>query len=124
MKIAVVIVRSLMGLLLLFASISYFLNLGPQPESQGAMKTFEVGIAASVYLLPTAKAVELLCGLLFVIGRFVPLATILIAPILVNIFLINAFMLPENLPIAAFLVLSNAFVAYFHRDAYAPLFRA
>lgn len=124
MKIAVVIVRSLMGLLLLSASVTYFLGLTPETELQGAMKTFNDGIAASVYLLPTAKAIEFLCGLLFLVGRFVPLATILIAPIIVNIFLINAFMLPENLPIAGFLVVANAFVAYFHRDAYAPLFRA
>jgi putative oxidoreductase len=124
MKIASIVVRSLMGLLFLFASITYFFKLVTPPPPVGAMKTFNDGLEASVYLMPTVKAVELLCGLAFLSGRFVPLATVLIAPIIVNILLINGFLFPKGLPLAVFLVLGNAFLAYVHRDRFLPLFKA
>ena len=122
MKIAVIILRSLMGLLFLFSSITYLFKLITPPPLTGAMKTFADGLAASVYLLPTAKVIELACGLAFLTGRFVPLAAVLIAPIIVNIVLIHAFLGPEGLPLALFLVAANGFVAWYHRDSYRPLF--
>lgn len=123
MKIAVIIVRSLMGALFLFASITFLLKLITPPPSTGAMKTFNDGLEASRYLMPAVKIIELLCGLLFITGRFVPLATILIAPIIVNIVLINAFLAPEGFPVAIFLVLANSFLAWYHRESYKPLFK-
>ena len=123
MKIAVIIVRSLMGALFLFASITYFFKLNTPPPPTGAMKIFSDGLEASRYLMPTVKIIELLCGLLFITGRFVPLATILIAPIIVNIVLLQAFLAPEGLPVAAFLVFANSFIAYHHRESYKSLFK-
>jgi uncharacterized membrane protein YphA (DoxX/SURF4 family) len=124
MRIATLIVRSLMGLLFLSASITYFFKLITPPPLAGAMKVFNDGLAASVYLVPTVKVVELSCALAFLSGRFVPLASILIAPIIINIVLIHAFLDPRGLPVAIFLVLANAFLAYVNRDSYKPLFRA
>jgi uncharacterized membrane protein YphA (DoxX/SURF4 family) len=86
------------------------------------MKTFSDGLAASVYLMPTVKIIELSCGTAFLLGRFVPLATVLISPIIVNIFLVHAFLGREGLPVALFLVFANAFLAYNHRESYKPLF--
>jgi putative oxidoreductase len=124
MKIAAIIVRTLMGLLFLFASITYFFKLITPPPTEGAMKIFGDGLEASVYIMPTVKVIELICGLAFVSGRFVPLASILIAPIIVNIFLVHTFLDMNGLPVAAFLVLANIFIAYVHRDSYKQLFRA
>jgi uncharacterized membrane protein YphA (DoxX/SURF4 family) len=124
MKWAVIVVRSLMGLLFLFASITFLFKLITPPPPTGAMKTFSDGLMASRYLMPTVKVIELACGLAFLSGRFVPLATVLIAPIIVNIVLVHAFLGPEGLPLASFLVLANGFLAYHHRESYRPLFRA
>jgi len=123
MKWAVIIIRSLMGLLFLFASITFLFKLITPPPLTGAMKTFNDGLMASVYLMPTVKVIELVCGLAFLSGRFVPLATVLIAPIIVNILLVHAFLGPEGLPVAIFLVLANGFLAYHHRESYRPLFK-
>lgn len=123
MKTAATIVRVLMGLLFLFASITYLFKLITPPPPTGAMKTFGEGLEASIYLLPTVKLIELLCGAAFVTGRFVPLATVLISPIIVNIVLVHAFLAPEGLPLAAFLVFANSFVAYQHRESYKPLLK-
>jgi uncharacterized membrane protein YphA (DoxX/SURF4 family) len=113
-----------MGLLFLFASITFLLKLITPPPLTGSMKIFNDGLEAARYLMPVVKVIELICGLAFVTGRFTPLATILIAPIIVNIFFVHVFLAPEGLPVAIFLVLANSFLAYYHRDAYKPLLRA
>ena len=123
MKWAVIVVRSLMGLLFLFASITFFFKLITPPPLTGAMKTFNDGLMASRYLMPTVKVFELVCGLAFLTGRFVPLATVLVAPLLVNFVGVHFFLAPEGLPMAIALVLANAFLAYHHRECYKPLFR-
>jgi len=122
MKIAAIIIRVLMGLLFLFASVSFLLKLFPKPELQGDVKLFNEGIDASRYLMPTVKVIELLCAIAFIIGRFVPLATLVIFPIVVNIFLFHAFLSPEGLPVASFVLLGNLFLAYYYRKNYESIF--
>jgi putative oxidoreductase len=123
MKIAIIIVRTLIGLLFLVGSVTYFLNVGQSPpDLTGETKTFFDGLAASKYILPVAKFFELICGLAFISGRFVALAIVLIAPIALNILLINAIHLPSGLPIVVPLFLGILFLAYTEREKYAPLF--
>ncbi|CAD0005813.1 MULTISPECIES: DoxX family membrane protein [Flavobacterium] len=122
MKIATIIVRVLIGLLLLVSSVGYFFHLFPEPETTGNFKAFNIGLVASTYLLPLAKSIELLCGIAFVTGRFVSLANILILPITVNILFINYFLAPEGLPIAGLLFLANLFLIYRYWDNYKSVF--
>ena len=110
MRIAVVILRTLMGLLFLFASITYLFDLITPPEPTGTMKAFSDGLTASVYIMPTVKVIELICGIAFVTGRFVPLATILISPIVVNIVLVNIFIDASAWPMALLIVVANLLV--------------
>ena len=65
-----------------------------------------------------------LCGIAFVTGRYVPLATVVIAPVIINIFLYHAFVDTSGLPVAIFLVAANIFVAYYYRKSYAGLLAA
>ena len=124
MKIATIIIRSLLGLLLLFASISYFFHLFPEPVLAGNMKIFNDGINASGYLMPLVKTVELVCGLAFVTGKFNRLANIALLPISINIIFIHICLAPEGIPIAAFLFLGNLFLIYSKWDSYKELFAA
>ncbi len=125
MKIAVIIVRTLIGLLFIVSAVTYFLNAAPPPEGlTGDTKTFFDGLGASHYILPAAKVFELLCGLMFISGKFVALAVILIFPIALNILFINAIHLPSGLLIAIPLFLAILFLAYTERDKYAPLLAA
>lgn len=124
MKIAIIVIRTLIGLLFIISALTYFFNVAPPPENlPEKTKTFLDGLAASGYILPVAKVFELLCGLAFVSGRFVALAVVLIFPIALNILLINAVHLPGGLPIALPLFLGILFLAYANREKYEPLFR-
>ena len=124
MKIAVIIVRILMGLMFAFASIAYFFKLMKEPEVTGSVKIFNDGIMASIYLMPTVKVFELLCAIAFLSGRFVPLATVVIFPIILNILLFHAFLEPSGLPIAILLMLGDLFLAYYYRDKYKGILAA
>ncbi len=124
MKIATIIIRTLIGLLLLFASIGFFLKLLPEPTTTGDFKAFQVGLVASTYLMPMAKSIELLCGLSFVFGRYVTLANILILPITINILFINFFLTPEGIPVALFMFIGNLFLIYRYWNNYKNLFVA
>lgn len=127
MKIAMIVVRTLMGLLFLFASISYVLMVMgkfPMPPMEGPIKTFNEGLAASGYFMILLKITEFICGILLVTGRFVPLALVILSPIIINIFMVHLLLDRTGLPIAAFLVLANIFLAYCYRDAFKPLLTA
>jgi len=121
MKTAVLIVRILMGLLFAFASLAYFLKFVQEPPTTGDVKIFNDGITASVYLMPTVKIFELICAIAFLTGRFVPLATVMIFPIALNILLFHAFLEPSGLPVAIFVIAGNLFLAYYHREKYKRL---
>jgi putative oxidoreductase len=121
MKIAMIIVRTLMGLLFIFGSVVYFLNLFEPPPMEGAIKTFNEGLGASGYFFNLLKITELVCGILLVIGRFVPLALVILAPVIVNILAVHVFLDRSGLPVAIFLVLAASFLAYYYRRAFAPL---
>ena len=124
MKIATIIIRTLIGLLLLFASISYFFHLMPEPIVTGRMKIFQDGLLASAYLMPFVKVVELICGLSYASGKLVRLTNLILLPISINILLINIFLTPEGIPIALFIFLGNLFMIYAKWDSYKGLFTA
>lgn len=124
MRIATIIIRSLIGLLLLFASISYFLHLFSEPPLTGNMKTFNEGLKASGYLVTLVKIIELICGLSFVTGKFNKITYILLMPISVNIICTHVFLAPEGIPVASFLFLGNIFLLYSKWDSYKGLFTA
>jgi uncharacterized membrane protein YphA (DoxX/SURF4 family) len=124
MKIAVILVRTLMGLLFLFGSIAVLFKLMPQPELTGNVKIFMDGINASGYLMNLIKITELLCGIAFVTGYFVPLASVVIAPVIVNIFLFHVFVDTSGLLVSILLVLANSFLAYSNWEKYKPILAA
>jgi len=124
MKIAMIIVRTLMGLLFLFGSIYYFLmvmGVAETPPMEGPVKAFNQGLAASGYFFHLLKITEFVCGLLLVTGRFVPLALVVLSPIIINILAVHIFLDRSGLPVALFLVFANVFLAYCYRDAFKPL---
>jgi putative oxidoreductase len=121
MKIAMIIVRTLMGLLFLFGAVVYFFDLVTPPPMEGPIKMFNEGLAASGYFFTLLKITELVCAILLLVGRFVPLVLVILSPIIINIFMVHLFLDRTGLPVAIFLVVANIFLAYCYRDAFKPL---
>lgn len=124
MKIAAIIIRILAGLMYLFSSVVFFFELIPPPEMSGNIKLFMDGMTASIYLLPIVKSIEFICAIAFISGFYVPLATVVIFPININILMVHVFLAPEGLPVAILLILANLFLAYYYRDRYKAMLKA
>lgn len=121
MKVAVIIVRMVMALLFLVSVAGYFFNLMPQPALEKNAELFVTGLDASHYIMPVVKMIELATAIAFLTGRFVPLATVMIFPIILNIVLFHGFLAPDGMLIPIFLFAGNLFLAYYYRKNYQPM---
>jgi len=124
MKIAAVIIRTLLGLLFIYASAMFFLKKAPETEQTEAFKIFNAGLVASNYIMPLAKGLEMICGLAYLSGYYITLANLLILPVTLNILMININLSPEHLPIGIFVFAANLFMIYYYRHNYKSLFNA
>jgi len=107
------IARLLMGLIFFVFGLNgffHFLPMPPMPEGAGA---FMMGLKGSGYFFPFLKGTEIVCGLLLLSGAFVPLAIIVLAPIVINIFLFHAFLAPSGLPLPIIIGLLEIYLAFF-----------
>jgi putative oxidoreductase len=121
------IARILLGLLFFVFGLMGLFNLVPPPPGLPEnMIKFTEGLMASGYFMVLLKLTETICGLLLLLDMFVPLALVILAPIVLNIFLVHAFMQPEGLPIAVVIGALTVYLAFF-AEPYAsklkPLFR-
>ena len=69
-------------------------------------------------------AIMVITGLLFLVNRFVPLALMLLGPVLVNILLYHAFLHPQGFQPGAVATLLWLVVFFAHISAFAGIFRA
>lgn len=125
MKKVTLILRILLGLIFLASGITFFLTTPPPME--GPIADFFKGMAATGYFFYLLKGTEFICGALLLSGFFVPLALVVLAPIILNIFLVHAFMMPQGLPMAIVVGVLEIYLAFFS-EQYSPtvkqLFRA
>ncbi len=103
MKIATLIARILLGLLFLVFGLNGFLHFIPMPPPTGLAGQYMGALFLSHYLA-VVFALEAVGGLLLLLNRYVPLALVLLGPVLVNIVLFHACLAPAGLPLALFAV--------------------
>jgi putative oxidoreductase len=114
MKKLPLIARILLGLIFFVFGIAGLFNLLPPPKDLPEnMTTFMNGMMATGYFFPLLKGTEIICGAMLLIGAFVPLALIVLAPIVLNIILVHSFMAPEGLPMAILIGALEVYLAFF-----------
>lgn len=121
MKWVTLIVRVLMGLVFVGAGIAFFVTT-PPPMPEGAFADFFKGMMGTRYFFILLKCTEVICGLMLLSGFFVPLALVVLAPIVLNIFLVHAFLAPEGLPLAIVLGIFEIYLAFVSRE-YSPVIK-
>lgn len=117
MKKVTLIIRLILGLIFVGSGIAFFFTTPPQME--GPMGDFFKGMMATTYFFYLLKGTEILCGLLLLSGFFVPLALVVLAPVILNIFLVHAFMMPQGLAMAIALGVFEIYLAFFSAE-YSP----
>ncbi len=116
------IARLLLGLIFFVFGLNGFLNFLPAPPMPEAAGAFAGALAATGYMFPLIKGIEVLVGLLLLSNKFVPLALLLLAPITVNIVLFHAVLAPAGLVLPIIIVLLHVYLASTHKAVYKPLF--
>ena len=119
-KILAALPRFLLGFILFASGVAGLLNLIPPQTLEGPGALYMTGLGGS-YLIILVKLTEVATGVLLLSNRFVPLALVIAAPVLINIAAFHAFYAPSGLAVPVVMIASALFVAWKHRKAYAAL---
>jgi len=84
----------------------------PMPEPSPEGMAYLGSLMKTGYFFPLLKATELAAGAFLLSGFFVPLALILLAPIVVNIILYHLYLDPQGLPLAVIIVVLEVFLIH------------
>jgi putative oxidoreductase len=121
MKIAALIARILLGLVFVVFGLNGFLNFIKGPLPSGVAGQFLGALMQSHFVL-VISAVELAGGALLLANRYVPLALVLLGPVIVNIFFYHLLMDRSGLIIAIVVIILWALIALRHRQYFSGLF--
>ena len=121
MKIVTLIARILLGLLFLVFGLNGFLHFIPMPPPPGVAGQY-LGVLFVSHYLVFVFAVQVIAAVLLLANQFVPLALLLLGPIIVNILLFHSLMAPEGLPLASLAAVLWGIVFYGVRRAFAGVF--
>src|SRR5437879_5785848 len=94
MKILTIIVRTVLGLAFTIFGLNFFLNFIPQPPPEPGLAGDFLKVFIASHYLYAIGAMQLLGGLLLLIGRFVPLGLTILAAMLYNIWAFHITMAP------------------------------
>lgn len=122
MKIAALIARLLLGLVFLVFGLNGFLNFLPLPAPTGQAGQF-IDVLAASHFMVFVFTLEILGGLLLLVNRFVPLALVLLGPVIVSIFLFHALLDRAELGLAVLVVVLWVIVAADNREHLAGILR-
>jgi putative oxidoreductase len=122
MKIASTIARYLLGLIFLTFGLNGFLHFIPMPPPAGVAGQFYTALFVSRYYV-VIFFFQILPAILLIVNRYVALAVVILAAIIVNIFSFHIFMAPEGLWLPVLVAVLWALVAWSVRPALKGIFQ-
>jgi uncharacterized membrane protein YphA (DoxX/SURF4 family) len=121
MKILTIVARIFLGLVFVFFGSNAFLRFLPMPPlPEGTTGLYLKAFFDSGYVY-VIGGMQLLSGLLLLIGKFVPLGLTILGAIIFNIWAFHILMAPEGLPPAIVVTLVWAFLVWQYRERFAGL---
>lgn len=121
MKIAALIARILLGAMFLFFGLNDILGFLHMPEMPGQSGVF-LGLLATTKYMTFVGVLMSLSGLLLLVGRFVPLALTILAPILVNILLFHFLIAHGGAALGLIATVLEVFLIAVYRKSFYTLF--
>jgi putative oxidoreductase len=122
MKYAIIIARVLLGLVFVVFGSNAFLHFIPMPPMQDQAGAFIGALITSGYIYVIA-ILQVVGGLLLLIGRFIPLGLTLLGPVIVNIMLYHIFLDPSGLPMAIVISILALFLLWVYRYKFPAIFQ-
>lgn len=105
LRIIVIVTRILLGGLFLYAGIQKFIPKPPRthtesveaiPDNVLKIKEFIGGMKQTGYFWPMLGAAEIICGILLLSQYFALLGSVMLLPIMINIFMFHLFLKPDD----------------------------
>ena len=124
MKYLILTCRILLGVAFVFFGANHILNFYHMPMPPGDAGTY-LGLLFTHHYFAFVGFVQLVAGILLLVGRFVPFALAILGPVLVNILLYDFLFDPKSLPpglactlfwLVLFFVYFRSFVSLFAAD--------
>ena len=112
------VARILLGLVFLVFGLNGFFHFLPMPPLAERPGAFMRALAATGYMFPLIKGTEVVAGVLLLAGRFVPLALLLLAPIVVNILAFHLVFTPGEAGMSIVLTALTAYLGWAYRDSF------
>jgi uncharacterized membrane protein YphA (DoxX/SURF4 family) len=123
MKKAILVARLLLGLMFFVFGLNNILHFIPLPPPSGDALTFMMVLVTHKYMT-FVGLLMVIAGLLLLVGRYVPLALVLLGPIIVNILLYHALLWPHGAAPAFVVAFLELFLIWAYRLSFRGLFDA
>jgi putative oxidoreductase len=118
------VIRYLFGAGMTFFGLANLFQLMPPHSFPGNAGILMTAFADSGYILPAVGLTQLILGIALVTNRFIPLALLAFAPIVVNVILFHVFMDMASLPMALPVVAATGYLFFYNRVAFRQLLKA
>ena len=105
MKILTLIARLLLGLIFVVIGLNGFLNFISRGHRPSELAGQCIGARTQSQYFRVVAAPQVAGGLLLLVNRFVPLALVLLGPVIVNIILYHVFLNPSGAALAIVVVI-------------------
>jgi uncharacterized membrane protein YphA (DoxX/SURF4 family) len=123
MKIAVLVVRILLGLMFLVFGLNGFLHFIPSPPIPGDAGAL-MGIMMAHGWIKFHALLYVIAALLLLIGRYVPVALVLLGPVMVNAVIFHLTLFSTGLGMALVVSAMLVFLIYAYWPAFRGIFTA
>jgi uncharacterized membrane protein YphA (DoxX/SURF4 family) len=123
-RIVTAIVRVLLGLMFLVFGSNGFLNFMPAPKDLPSdVITVSTGLMKGGYMA-VVSATEIIVAILLLSNRFVPLALVLLAPVVVGIITFHIAIAPATIVPGIVVLVVEVYLAWAYRGAFRSVLRA
>src|ERR1700692_1169241 len=116
MNKVIVVARVLLGALFLMFGLNFFLHFLKMPMPTGDAGTY-MGVLFMHHFLYVVGALQVIGGLLLLVGRFVPLGLVLLGPVIVNILLYPLLLEPPGVAPGVTVTVLELFLLFAYRKS-------
>ncbi|HKF48959.1 MAG TPA: DoxX family membrane protein [Terracidiphilus sp.] len=124
MKIAAMVARILLGLLMVFAGSNHLYAFMPSPPPPPGLAGQFVTVMTSSHYLFIVGICEVVPGILLLVNRYIPLALTVLGAVIVNILLTGILLAPVGIPAGVVAAILWFVVFWRVRAAFAGIFEA
>lgn len=117
------IIQIILGLILIFFGLNFFLQFAPQPSLNEPATVFLGAIFVAGYIFPIISIIFVIVGLLFIFHKYSALSALVLFPITLNIILFHIFLDIATIGIGLVIFILNVYLLKVYWNSYKSVFK-